>query len=564
MERPLAKRYILYIRRSQDAEDRQMASLEDQEKEMMDFADKQGLNVVEVLRESKSAKTPGRPVFNEMLTKIHNGEADGILCWKINRLARNPVDGGQIQWMLQGGIISHIQTNGRDYKPTDNVIMMAVELGMANQFVNDLSVDVKRGMRNKAERGWFPQRSVPVGYKHNKGYAMGEPEIVTTEDMVLVKKLFKEMLTGTYSVPDIAKLGTRLGLVNKKGKPFCYNTYIKMLTSEFYCGYFYWKDADGNIVRHKGKHEAVLSEDEYNHIQHLLGKRGRPTRTNSYDFMYRGPLSCGECGCAITVDYQLQCICTECKNKFSMKRIKACPSCETEIENMSNPSIIEKKYYRCTRKSKTHKCKQGSIEEKELTKMVVAEIDKVSIDEDFYKWAVEALKEVHADEMSEQNQIGVKLARQTKELRDRADRLIMMRADGELSSEQFKRLSEETEKALREAEKEEQSLNSRTIDWLSVAEDYLSFSANVKKVFTNADNQTKREILQSLGLNLEIVDKKLSIIMHKPLLGIKNTYNKTYKDLGRFEPKKALDKQELSKEKQQAFSSLCAGEDSNF
>ena len=64
---------------------------------------------------------------------------------KIDRLARNPVDGGQIQWLLQNSVIAHIQTHDRGYFPTDNVLMMSVEFGMANQYIRDLSVNTARG-----------------------------------------------------------------------------------------------------------------------------------------------------------------------------------------------------------------------------------------------------------------------------------------------------------------------------------------------------------------------------------------------------------------------------------
>ena len=48
-----------------------------------------------------------------MINRISQGEANGILTWKLNRLARNPVEGGQISWMLQNQMIKHIQKTNR-------------------------------------------------------------------------------------------------------------------------------------------------------------------------------------------------------------------------------------------------------------------------------------------------------------------------------------------------------------------------------------------------------------------------------------------------------------------
>ena len=125
-------KYFLYARKSTDVEDKQVLSIESQLAELQALAKREQLNVVEVFVEKKSAKMPGRPVFNEMVARIQKGEAQGIVCWKIDRLARNPVDGGQIQWLLQNSIIGHIQTHDRAYYPADNVLMMSVEFGMAN------------------------------------------------------------------------------------------------------------------------------------------------------------------------------------------------------------------------------------------------------------------------------------------------------------------------------------------------------------------------------------------------------------------------------------------------
>ena len=117
-------KYFLYARKSTESDDRQVASIEDQITEMQRLAERLNINVIDIVRESYSAKKPGRPQFNKMIERIHCGEANAILCWKLNRLARNPIDGGQISWMLQQGLIKHIQTYSSEFKPTDNVIIM--------------------------------------------------------------------------------------------------------------------------------------------------------------------------------------------------------------------------------------------------------------------------------------------------------------------------------------------------------------------------------------------------------------------------------------------------------
>ena len=156
-------RYFLYARKSTDVEDKQVLSIEGQLTELRALAKSEALEIADEFVEKRTAKMPGRPVFNEMIKQIQKGEAEGIICWKLDRLARNPVDGGQISWMLQQNIIQHIRIHDKSYYPSDNVLMMSVEFGMANQFIRDLSTNVKRGLRAKVKRGEFPS-SAPVGY----------------------------------------------------------------------------------------------------------------------------------------------------------------------------------------------------------------------------------------------------------------------------------------------------------------------------------------------------------------------------------------------------------------
>ena len=228
-----ATKYILYARKSSESEDRQMASIDSQIEELSKIAKDNGLHIVETLHESKSAKEPGRIVFNEMIDKIKRGEADGIICWKLNRLARNPVDGGTVSWILQNGIVKHIFTFGRNYYPTDNVLMMAVELGMANQFIRDLSTDTKRGLRNKAERGWYPNCS-PLGYRHNPVKLKGEKEIIKDlEKFYVIQKMLKMTASGKHTPPEASEKELAMGLTNKHGQKVSISSWYAMMNNHF-------------------------------------------------------------------------------------------------------------------------------------------------------------------------------------------------------------------------------------------------------------------------------------------------------------------------------------------
>ena len=195
--------YFIYCRKSSEAEDRQVLSIESQTRELEQIAAKLNLPVVEILSESKSAKDPGRPVFNAMMQRLYRGEAAGIICWKLDRLARNPVDGGSIIWAIkQHGI--RVMTPAQSYaREDDNIILMYIEFGMAQKYVDDLSKNVKRGLKTKIENGWYPGVA-PVGYLNHTDKKTGENTLIKDpERFPLIRQMWDLMLTGQYSVTQI-------------------------------------------------------------------------------------------------------------------------------------------------------------------------------------------------------------------------------------------------------------------------------------------------------------------------------------------------------------------------
>lgn len=156
-------RFFVYCRKSRKGDEAQILSIPAQFAEIDEVVRREKLLIVDRFQEEESAKEPGRKVFNEMLRRIEAGEADGILCWSLNRLARNFDDGGRIIGLLQRGVIKQIRSLERIYYPSDNVLMIAVELGMANQYVRDLSRDIQRGIREKVRQGVYFGKA-PLGY----------------------------------------------------------------------------------------------------------------------------------------------------------------------------------------------------------------------------------------------------------------------------------------------------------------------------------------------------------------------------------------------------------------
>jgi site-specific DNA recombinase len=501
-------KYFLYARKSSESEDKQVASIDAQIDELTKLAKDSNLEIVEVLQESKSAKAPGRPVYNEMMMRINNGEANGILCWKLNRLARNPVDGGQISWMIQQSIIKQIFTYGRSYYPSDNVIVMAVELGMANQFIRDLSVDTKRGLRAKAERGWYPTYTA-LGYKSNPLKIKGEKEVIIDEERFhLTRKMFDLMLTGRHSVSNILKTATNdWGLRNKRNKKVSISTIYRIFSDPFYYGLFEYPKGSGNW--HNGKHQAMITNEEFNKIQVLLGKGTMKQHPKTKEFAYTGLIHCGECGGAITA--------------------------ENKVKRQKNGNIHFYTYYHCT-KRKNPNCSQKTVRIEGLEEQILQKLNEIKIPDGFTEWAIEVLKEESKTEEQTHTRIVSNHQKAYNLIIKKIDGLIEMRANNEITIEEFtprkSELNKEKTRLIELLKDQDQQID----DWLNKAEQLFDFAKSAKTKFENSSLKEKGNILYQLGSNLSLLDGKLSISLQKPLVHVENMVNIMSTDSGRLEP----------------------------
>ena len=520
MEQTTSKiKYFLYARKSSESEDRQVASIDSQIKELTKIAKKEKLKIIDTLTESKSAKAPGRSQFNDMVQRISKGEAQGILCWKLDRLARNPVDGGSISWMLQKDLIKHIKTYSRDYYPTDNVLMMSVEFGMANQFIRDLSQNTQRGLRAKAERGWYPTFAT-LGYIHNPLKKKGEKEIIKDpERFDLIRKIFDLMLTGIYTPPKILKIATeKWGLKNKQGGKIARSTTYRILTDPFYYGQFEYPKGSGNW--YKGKHKAMITLEEYDKIQILLGRKGKP-RSKTHVFAFTGMIRCGECGAMITA--------------------------EDKIKIQKNGNIHKYIYYHCTKRKNPH-CSQKSIEQKELEKQILDILDKIQIAPEFHQWAMKWIQIENKKEGKARNQIIINHQESYKKCLKKIDNLIDMMSAEEITKKEFLRKKSELNQEKIQLEELLTDTGDRINKQLEKAEEAFCFAEKAKDRFENGEVEDKKEILTVLGSNLILKDQKLSIVIQKPLFLIEKVAKQVKAINQRLEPlKNRITNNELEK-----------------
>ena len=521
MKNKTNKKVFLYARRSSDeSSDKQAQSIEDQVNALKPVAKRCGYQIVEIIEESKSSKQPYiRPKFTQMLERIEAGEADGILTWHINRLSRNPVDSGTLGWMLQKGVIQVIQTMEREHLPEDNVLLFSVEGAMANQYIRDLAVSSRRGMQGKADRGWLPSRA-PLGYKNNLIEHIIE---VDEERWSMVRKMWDLLLSGNYTVPQIQKVanddwGFRTPKYKRSGGvPVALSTIYRIFTNEFYTGTFVWAKEV-----YKGNHKPMITNDEYDKAQVILGREGKP-RYQEHEASYTGIVKCGECGNMCTVSVKKKIV-------------------------LSTGELKTYVYYNCTKRKRDKKtrkaiCSQKPVTLEEFEEQVDLELEKYTILPQFQQWAIDILDKRNDTEIQERTVIFEAQQKAYNQNQKQIDNLTKMLMKDLIDEDEFTKQRSELQKEQEKLKRNLDSTESRAKKWLELTEQTFHFARYARKAYLKGDIQKKREIFAALGQNYVLQDKIVSIQATKWLVPIEKAYPGLEAEFNRIELDESLDKQ---------------------
>src|SRR3989339_1390442 len=284
--------YFLYARKSTDVEDKQVLSIEAQLAELRTYAANEHLSIIEEIVEKQSAKSPGRPLFNDMVTRLERGEANGIVSWNPDRLARNSVDGGKIIYLLDTGRISTLKFPTFWFESTpQGKFMLNIAFGQSKYYVDSLAENTKRGLRQKVRRGEYPSLA-PFGYLNDQ---RTKTVVVDKKKSVIARQAFELYAKGESRLEDISDFLAECGIHSRNGKRITINRVTFMLHNPFYYGHFRY---NGEV--YIGKHDPVISKQLFDQVQEQLTRKGRPHHKTKWEPRTLCGLFHCSCGMMIT------------------------------------------------------------------------------------------------------------------------------------------------------------------------------------------------------------------------------------------------------------------------
>jgi site-specific DNA recombinase len=476
-------RYFIYCRKSSEAEDRQVLSIDSQESEAQRvFSGRADIEVVHIFHEAFSAKAPGRAIFDEMLRRIEKGEAEGIIAWHPDRLARNSLDGGRLIFLLDQGKLKDLKfANFAFDNNAQGKFMLSIIFGYSKYYVDNLSENVKRGNRAKIARGWRPNMA-PLGYLNDKEARTIVPD---PERFPLLRRLFDLALSGSYSLVQLRRETMAMGLRTVQHKRIGGNWLAvsgihRILTNPFYTGLILWKGAI-----HPGAHKALISHEEFERTQRQL-RRPAKERPAKYRFPFTGLIRCGECGFAVTAEMK------------------------------TNRHGTTYTYYHCSKRRLDYHCSQRSISGTKLEEALLCFLANVHIAPRTFDYLVQCANDARATDAEVLAQQRAALHRSLDGFKQSLKNLTALRVRDLIGDEEFVAQRTALQKETLQTEEHIRKLD-RDDAWFEPAHELFSFSSRTVDLFKGGDDSVKRQILRSVGSNPYLRDQKLSIEAKKPL-----------------------------------------------
>lgn len=476
--------YVIYARKSTESEDRQVVSIESQINELRQLAARQGIEVGDVLTEERSAKRPGRPVFGEMLRRIHRGHIRGVLCWKMDRLARNHLDHGAILQCLADGQLERIVTSDRPYTGdgTDR-FLGNIDLGMATKYSDDLSQNVRRGNRVKLEMGW-------INHNPPLGYLLDPPTktiIKDAERFDLVRRMWDLLLTGTMRPELILQIANREWHFRTRqfkrsgGNPLSRTTLYNIFANPFYTGVNRLRSGQTYV----GAHDAMITQAEFDRAQEILGRSGRE-RPKQHAFAFTGVFKCANCGGGVTA--------------------------EEHVKKNGRRYV----YYHCSRRRAGVVCREPMISESALVAQLTRELGRLRMPAAVHEWLCREALAQTAGEHDREAQVRRTVEQALEGIGREAGNLIDLRTRELIGDDVFLTKRRQLDERRRSLESRLRGEDKRASNADALVKVF-TFAARAQEMFRTGTPVQQRMILEAAGSNYTLRARRVAFSLDKPL-----------------------------------------------
>jgi len=474
----MSKKAIIYARVSSKEQQQEGYSIPAQLKFLRDYADKNGLSVVQEFSEAETAKKAGRAEFKNMLTFLKNNpDIKIVLVEKTDRLYRNFKDYVILDdFDLVIHLVKENEILSKDSRSHQKFIH-GIKVLMAKNYSDNLSEEVKKGHQEKVEQGGYP-RPAPLGYKNNKENHTLEIEENSAR---FVRAAFELYATGNYSLWTLREKLIEEGLVTfyKSGKiPTC--SIARLLQSPIYYGYIPYK---GRL--YKGIHEPLVSKDLFDDVQEILSGKGRSRGKTRRFFTFKKLMVCGnpDCGCAVTAEEHR-----------------------------------EKVYYHCTNFKNT--CTRKSMREDIVAPNFENVLKSLKMDDKFIELVGQGLKESLDDERKHHEQIIASLRKELSVLEDRIQKAYLDKIDGKITEGFWLSQTAEWEKRKTDLIQTFEHHEKANINYLDCGDRLLELANKAFELYSQRKNHEKQELLKFLVSTAKLFLGNLTIELRKPFCWI--------------------------------------------
>ncbi|WP_271400309.1 recombinase family protein [Salinicoccus roseus] len=243
-----------------------------------------------------------------MLEDAKQQKFDKVYVWKLSRLARNVRDLISMVEVLQDHSVDfHSYSESFEVTTSTGMFMMQM-LAAVSEYERNIIIDnVKLGQAQRAMNG-YTNGKLPLGY--NKPDSPRIPIEINPYEAEIIKQIFN-MYEAGHGLRSIANSLNQKGYRTKKGNAFSITAIKTVLTNPIYSGMVRFnqyldyakhgrKFKNENPILVEGKHEAIISKEQWENVQDKLQQRFfMPKVMGDGSNLLTGILRCPQCSSAM-------------------------------------------------------------------------------------------------------------------------------------------------------------------------------------------------------------------------------------------------------------------------